>query len=375
MRQAKLLYLWALACSAACGGESDSFDTNPDTPAAVPLEDLPERFAEAYCGVLERCSGFVYDFVFPLEDCATLAAAASRQGGFSLIEAAVDDGRIEYHADLAEACFEAIEARACAEANDRDIEACEAALSGTVPEDGDCELDEECEGSLICETKGACPGRCVERYGAGVPCLENDECANGLVCSTATAHCVVPAGEGAACEGGTEPQCDVGSLCSGNDNALQQPGTCRPLDSVVLRGEGAECDPTSAELCEEGLSCVLLGLSAELAGAWECRALAASGAACRLGLPEHCSAGEYCELALAGAARGEDGECRKLPAPGAACAPRPFGFSPACEAYARCENGQCVALRDLGESCASSAVCYSGYCAAGACEPPRACLD
>jgi hypothetical protein len=374
MQKTSLLCALPLVWFAACGGESDSFDTN--TPAAdVPLENVPERYAEAYCGVLERCSGFFFELVFPLEDCATLAAEAARQGGFSALEAAVEDGRIEYHPDKAEACFDAIEARDCADANDRDIEACEAALSGTVPEDGDCELDEECEGSLICETNAVCPGVCVKRYGPGVACLESDECADGLVCSTATAHCVAPAGEGGACEGGTEPQCDVGLLCVGNDNSQQRPGSCRPLDSVLFQGAGESCDPTNAELCEDGLACVLTGLNEELAAAWECQPIAASGGTCRLGLPEQCPAGEYCDVTLVGAAAGQASECETLPAPGEPCAPRPFGFLAACEAYARCEDGLCVALRDLGESCSSSAVCYSGYCAGGACEPPRACLD
>jgi hypothetical protein len=373
MKKATLVaVLSTLGALPACGGDSSSFDTSPP-PIPVPLEEVPAHYADAYCSVLERCSGFLYELIFPLEDCRRLATEAARQGGFSELIDAVDDGRIVYHADKAGACFEAIEARACSELNARELPECEAALAGTVAEDGDCSLDEECEGALICEHDGACPGACVERYGAGTECVENDQCADGLVCSTATAHCVEPAREGTACEGGTEPQCDVGLLCVGNDNALREPGICRPLDTVSFGSAGASCDPTNAMLCEEGLSCVVTGLGEDLGASWECQAIADLGGPCRLGIPEHCPSGEFCPVGLLEALAGAEADCQPLPAAGEPCANRPLVFLPACEAYARCDAGECVELRDLGESCETSAVCYSGSCADGACEPPRSC--
>jgi hypothetical protein len=376
------------ACAASCGGNSEF---NDGTPAAtggtsgsagegsgaasgIALDELPDAYAGALCSVLEKCGGVAYDLYTAYEDCEKLTAERLRQGGLDALAAAVEAGRVVYHPDLVPACISAIEARDCAELDQRGIDACEAAIVGTAAAGESCELNEECTGSLICELKGTCPGKCVERYTAGIPCASDDECADGLVCSQATAHCVKPAALGEACGGGVEAQCEAGYLCEGDDASKMMAGKCVSSDAVSLGNEGDSCDPSVLALCQPELSCVLTAIKSGVSS-WECRALPEQGGSCGLGLPEDCSAGQYCPLVLADVAKGTfASKCVALPAAGAACADRPLGGMPACVAYARCaSDGTCVNLRNLGESCDTDAVCYSGHCANGACEPVNAC--
>lgn len=396
----KKLWLWGapFVLVVACGGESDDFGPAPTGGASgaggssgassgssgsagkpsggtIALEDTPNAYATAYCSLLERCEGIFYELITAYEDCVMVTEERLRQGGFDALSDAVDAGRIEYHGDLMQACLDAVDARACDELTTRGIPECEAALRGTAAAGESCELNEECEGSLICETNGSCPGTCVERYSAGEECAADDDCADGLVCSKATAHCVKPAQDGEACEGGFEAQCDAGLFCGGADADKMQPGKCAPLASIELGGQGAACDPGGGKLCESGLSCVLTGFDAG-ALIWECRTPSVAGGTCGAGLPEDCVGGQYCPLTSAEVVAGTfTAKCTPLPAAGEACAMRPLGaLMPACAPYARCGgDGKCIDFRDLGESCTNDDVCYSAHCSGGACEPAHAC--
>jgi hypothetical protein len=355
---------------AGCGSSSQFSAADDD----VPLSEVPDGYAKAYCSALERCYGLLFELMYDREDCTTIVADSFRQGDLPSLEAAVEDGRVVYQGKLASACFEAVAERACGDLQNREIEECEAALRGTAAVGEPCELDEECEGSSICETSLACPGMCVRRYGAGVACLEDDQCADGLVCSSATAHCVAPAAEGEPCEGGIEAQCAGGLICVGQEAAEMMPGTCVPIGEVARGAAGEACDPRAAQLCAESASCVVTGITAS-AQTWSCRAVPESGGPCGFGLPENCPDGQYCPLTglqiLAGTV---EARCAPLPAAGEACIERALPFLGECAAYTRCgDDGLCTPLRNLGESCDSNAVCYSGSCANGACEPARAC--
>jgi hypothetical protein len=379
-----------LALALSCGGESDDFGPAPSggasgtggasggagRPAAeIPLEDAPKAYATAYCAVLERCEGFLYDLITAYEDCETITEERLRQGGLDALTEAVDDGRVEYHGDRMQACVNAVVTRPCNLLTTRGIPECEDAMTGTAAKGDGCGLNEECEGSLICETNGTCPGACVERYSAGKPCSADDECADELVCSNVTKHCAKPAAEGEPCEGGVEVQCEPGFFCGGADAGKMQPGACVPVENVKLGGQGAACDPGGGALCQSGLSCVLTGFESG-ALKWECRTPSVANGNCGVGLPEDCAGGQYCPLTSLDIVAGTfTATCTVLPAPGDACATRPLGgLMPACEPYARCGgDGKCNAFRDLGESCTDDAVCYSGHCADGACEPAHAC--
>lgn len=356
----------------ATGGSSAA--AGKPSSGSVALDDLPAAYAEAYCAVLARCEGVFYDLVTAYEDCAKVGAERLRQAGLDALSEAVDDGRVEYHPEKVPGCLEAVRTRACDELDVRGLEECEAAVTGTAAEGEPCSLNEECEGSLICETAEQCPGTCVRRYTAGIACTADDECADGLVCSTATLHCVAPGEQGDPCEGGVEAQCEAGLFCAGADSEKKEPGSCAPLTAITRGKLGQACDPGGGTLCENGLSCVLAGMNGETL-TWECQTPAASGGTCGVGLPEACPDGEYCPLLFEIFQGTFTSKCEPLPKAGEACATRPLdAIMPRCEPYARCgADLECSALRDLGQSCASDAVCYSGRCADGACEPAHAC--
>ena len=354
-------------------GGSSAAAGNPSS-GGVALGDLPEAYADAYCAVLARCEGVFYDLITAYEDCSRVTAERLRQAGLDALSQAVDEGRVEYHPEKVPACLDAVRTRACDELDVRGLAECEAAVTGNAAEGEPCELNEECAGSLMCETGEKCPGTCVERYTAGIACTADDDCADGLVCSTVTRHCVAPAQTGEPCEGGVEAQCEAGLFCGGADAEKMQPGTCAPLSAVTLGKLGQACDPAGGKLCASGLSCVLAGMNGD-ALTWECQTKAASGGSCGAGLPEDCPDGEYCPLLFEIFQGTFSSTCVPLPKAGESCATRPLdAIMPRCEPYARCgADLKCIALRDLGQSCTSDAVCYSGRCANGACEPAHAC--
>ncbi|HEX6278108.1 MAG TPA: hypothetical protein VFZ53_33920 [Polyangiaceae bacterium] len=362
--------LISVATAVACGGSSGFTSGGGDD--SVALDDLPAEFARAQCELVERCYGPLYHVFFVFEDCETRTEAAFRDGGFAALEAAIDAKTVKYDAEKAARCLDELATRDCSEVNQRTLDACEDALAGTIPLGGECNLDEECEGARICEVAAQCPGTCVERYAAGQACTENDECADGLVCSEATNRCVTPAGDGQACGGGIEPQCDGGLLCAGEDENQGRTGTCHPEDQIEEHGIGEACSPSVGDLCEAGLSCVIDSLAPTFA----CQAIAASGGPCGIGFPEQCPVGEYCPISAAELAfEVLAATCRPLPEIGEPCAERPIDIGAACEPYARCDlpTGTCLGLRELGESCSSDELCHSNNCEGGGCAPVRAC--
>jgi hypothetical protein len=380
-------WFWALgvacACAAACSGKSDSTPAAPSGAAGessggsagtsgITLDALPDAYAKAYCSVLERCFGAFYGLITAYEDCEKITAERLRQSGLDALSAAVAGGSVEYHADKVQGCIDSMQSKACADLTERASDACEAAITGTRALGESCELDEECEGSLICDVKDACPGSCVERYTAGIPCGSDDQCADGLVCSQVTAHCVKPADEGEGCGGGVEAQCAAGLLCKGEDKSKMQAGSCVTLDAVALGGEGDACDPATLALCQSGLSCVITAVNPVT---WACKKPGGAGATCGIGLPEACPVGQYCPVTTADLlAMTVEAKCTPLPSAGEACAPRPFDSLQACAPYERCDtDGRCIGLRNLGQSCDTSDVCYTQRCVSGACEPVGAC--
>lgn len=358
------LWLVAAGCgedrAAGAEGESES------EGEGIALEDLPAAYAEEVCSQAEACLGALGELFFDRAQCVQDVTSSGEQGSLPQMQAAIDAGTVVYHSDRAQECVDAIAAAGCEIFSNQPIEACEDMFEGSVDEGGACNIDEECAGAdLYCEND-ACPGACAPRLGAGSECANDGECGDALVCDEGLDTCEAPGAGGAACGGGTEPDCAIGLACWGGDEMAGEPGECTDLAALMTEAEGDACDLIDGPLCEPGLSCVVTSVMP--APVFECQAEVASGAACNLALPDACPDEEYC--AGAEPMTGDiEGNCEPLPGDGEACAPT----FPTCATGAACIDETCVVLRDVGGDCEDDDWCHSGTCADGACAEPAAC--
>ena len=352
--------------------------------APVPIEQVPATLAEAYCTLAGRCEhGLSTDgFVMTGEDCVLLTKKRLELNGLELLAAAVSAGRIEYHPELMQACHDAIAAQECQGTTERDLPACEAAITGSAALGEPCKLSEECQGSLICETRASCPGTCAERYGEGMRCSVDAECADGLRCDPYSGACHRAVNVGEACEGDSDLPCLPGLFCAkGVEEALtmhRPAGTCAYISRGQPGGTPA-CDSLQGLLCgtkelQVPEHCVLESL-VEDSATWACDD--GLGDTCGLAIPEQCPDGQYCPVDSDALARGVfTATCTPLPLPGEPCAHRPLlgTLLPWCAPYARCDTGgTCKALGEVGAFCEDDDQCYTGYCASFQCARSHAC--
>ena len=160
-------------------------------------------------------------------DCVDLTTQRLENGTFALMQQKITAGTIKYDGNKAQACFDALGSLTCDGLLQRDQPACLAALDGTVALGGDCDINEECAGSALCQsTTGTCPGKCMALLTAGTACSADGDCAAaGLQCSSETSLCVKPALVGENCE----------------MDRLLQPG-------LALFGQGRHCQDTRARV-------------------------------------------------------------------------------------------------------------------------------
>jgi hypothetical protein len=342
-----------------------------DGDASVPLADLPPKLAEGMCAAFRNCYGPVFDLFLNGADCVAVTEQRIRNGTFPMLQGKIDEGKLVYHDNKAQACLDELAARTCAQMLDRDSPACLAALDGTVAIGGDCTLDEECQGKALCRSaSGTCPGQCAALLVAGQACSEDGDCQDGLQCSKETRLCVQPAGAGQACEYGAPP-CGPGLLCLGQDDTNQTPGTCKTPADALSAPAGGACDPASGLLCQSGSSCVAESL--DLLGAsinWQCVTTGSypPGGDCKPGFPDACAVGNHCQTGSGSAAL--SGICTTIPAAGEACG---SGMSQ-CQPSAVCVSGICQNQVANGVSCTGDAMCYSEYCGpSGGCEARLPC--
>jgi hypothetical protein len=310
-----LLALFALSVAtgslslAACGGDDDASvapDATPATPDATPvvpdagtgiaLSDIAARLDQAYCDLDLRCHIAV-----------SRDACLQGQTEYNPIPQLVADvptGRVDYHADRAQACLDAVAASDCSFTTLTTMsEACRAIFTARVALDGSCFENEECTSGLcnsICGPDACCAGTCEASYFApvGGPCSTTDDCQYDGYCpatSGGSATCVARLEQGATCIAGSDT-CQLGLVCD---------GTCTRL-------------PARGEACTPGAF-----------------------------LP--CSAfDDFCAAASA--------TCVERGLPGDAC---PADDDTGCVNYARCVNGTCLALALEGEDCTHNE-CYRG---------------
>lgn len=346
----------------ACGSSDEGGGNGGGT--SVPLADVPGMAAEVLCDNIEQC---VDPTLFSLftngEDCVATNTRQIAEGDFAAIDAAVQDGRVVYRGDLVQDCLDGLAALGCDALASNTVEACNLALQGTVDEGGDCELDEECKGTLYCKANGACPGTCSPREAPGASCELDDQCDDGLVC--AQGACVAPGKEGAACNDATP--CRFDFLCVGEDDTAGTPGTCKAGSDVFTNTTGQPCDLVGGSWCAAGSHCAAVDVTMQGEVVWECVAAVGSGAACNAAVPDMCPDGEYCDVPQDMIA----GTCAPMPVDGEPCVEN--GFTAQCATGHRCDGGTCRKRQGNGGSCSDDDVCFSDNCTGGVCAPSKAC--
>lgn len=364
--------VWVPALLAACSGSNTEFTAG----GALPLAELPSELSKALCQAEQTCSPFFYQIGFSNADCKDLLTAQLEQSTFAQIQIAIDAKKTNYDGLKARSCVSAVASGGCS-VLDNDLPAvCREALSGTVPTGGECDIDAECSGLARCQIDGStCPGTCAPLSSAGVACTRNDDCALGLICSSATSHCATPAAEGEQCEGGSAEQCASGLLCIGSSDEKKVAGKCATAAQALTQKEGESCSLDEGPWCVQGLACVVDSVTP---ATYTCHDIAAAGGTCGIALPSECPTGQYCPLNFGDLVLGKlTANCAPLPIAGEACGPalaisRCAG-NLVCNATTDASKPVCVERRELGQSCTSDELCISVHCVAGACVPASVC--
>lgn len=340
-----------------------STSTTPGGNAAV--EDVPALYADAFCDNVDTCGGPLIEAFLGGNDCVDIFGPAITDGQLPLWQAGIEAGTIAYDGSMVSACLREIDRLGCAAFNARDIEACVAVFTGTVAAGGVCNSNEECTGSLYCDSGSACPGTCATRRAAGAACGDDETCTSGLTCEDG--ECTQPAALGAACGGDSAPDCALPGFCVGEDDDAGTPGTCRNIDDVFTASIGEPCDVENGVFCTGDASCALVEADF-MTGAttWTCVAPSASGGSCNAGFPDPCPSGQGCDADIFSGSL--DGTCQALPNAGMPCADSFIGA--ACADGLSCVDETCASIARLGAACEVGEGCASGFCEAGVCSVP-----
>jgi hypothetical protein len=345
--------LWLTGFVFACSSSSSSSGGG----GGIPIEELPAKYAEAMCTAYENCFGPLFGVFLNGSDCTELTTTRLENSAFAQVKGKIDAGTVSYDGTKAQACLDVVSQLSCDDFLQRDQPECLAALDGTVVLGGACDLNEECKGSAICQSKdGVCPGKCVALLKAGQACGADGDCDDGLQCSKETKLCVRPSAVGESCEYGSPP-CGPGRLCLGKDDAKQTPGACYDAKDAMSASDGQTCDPTSGILCVPGVSCVVDSVDL-VAGAvvWRCVTTGTykTGETCKPGIPDPCSSGNYCKPLVADLP--VTGTCTAIPDPKQPCG---TGFGAQCKTGAVCVAGLCENYAANGVDCTGDEMCYS----------------
>lgn len=354
MRFWRLPFALLLSVTAfSCIGDDDG-----DGSGYVLATEIQSAYRDANCTFLTNCG------LFP-DKATCLTANQSGSSSFSLdpnIVAAIGAGRVYYNGSNVKACFDALAARSCdetAESARVTPLACRIVLSGTVPSNESCTIDQECI-SQQCSSGGSgnscAMGLCIGDVAPifvqaqiGENCSSSSGCVAGAYCDQLNGECVAHKAQGAACNLAAE--CAYGLSCVGTTGTR----TCGPLPSV-----GESC--SAGGLCrDQGTYCKYDSLT----GMSTCTQVGLAMATCTS--TSQCSPYYPCNFTA--------GQCTEGPGLGDPC-----GSAQCFEAGTYCDNNTstCTALKSNGATCNSDDECSSDFCdqnqATPLCAQPTVCF-
>ena len=338
--------------------DGDGDPTWPPPPATDELEVLPYDLASGICAALEGCLGdTLLEVTLAGSECVPRTAAVLRYGYNTFRPASTPAGRVIFDPASVPACLTDYAALGCEVIAERAPASCKQVLDGQVELGDACVIDDDCVAGGFCDRDDACPGLCAGLLSDGDDCNRNDQCESGLQCLDG--ECAEDAGEGDDCDGDVAPPCHMGTVCIGDDPEMDQAGTCRAREDVLVVEEGDECDVIAGDWCEEGLACVVdvRGTGSSATVVTVCMERVESGDDCHTSLlPQQCPTGEYCPADL-------DPEytasCVDRPSSAEACGA--FGI---CAPDHYCDGTRCRPFRLVqGRPCTLDGECLSQNCA------------
>ena len=408
----------------AAGSDAATTDAAQDTaaPAAVPLDQIADKFLEAICTAMTSCGGKTFATKQGCMAFLNVQMGAEGDGPGAMV-ALVKAGKATYDAVAAGKCLALYSSCAMIQSNKAPGE-CSKVFVGVAADGATCGQDEECK-SLYCAKSDTqnwdCPGKCTAKVAAGAPCTSDDgcqgdllcledkctasggkagapcvtgSCADGLFCDSSAEKSICAAKEDAGKACSSEDGCKAGLFCgpnSGGDGAsCQAPakvGAACAGGGSGSGGFGSDMFGTAPSPCEGGGLCAPTGTP----GKFVCLAPAALGAACTH--PQQCGG---MDVECAGMTTSEPGKCQLLPGKGQTCTPPdlmkgilftcqlplvcdakalvcsdpPTAGQPClfmCAPSLSCSNGVCQGKAKEGESC-ENADCIKGtQCDNGKC--------
>lgn len=302
------------------------------------IGDYPREFEEAVCKWQWTCHQYERK-----GDCVD-ARTIDRDPEYDYLARAVAAGNVDYDADAAAECLEAIAERSC-DAEVVTPEVCNRVFKGRVGKNAPCLSTAECAGDAVCGFSPncgddqCCVGACrvfAEPLAVGEPCsFSGTDCVEEAYCATDPVTfmptvCTKRVAAGGDCSNGE--RCVEDAQCDG--------AKCR---AVELRGPGERCD-------EEYVACEEPGY---------CDYRPDGNAVCVVagGIGSPCTSSSDCAR-LDSFCDAPSGLCTLLPGPGQPCAD---GYE--CLPYATCDGAYydefgeqegssvCVARARLGEKC------------------------
>ncbi|MBU1243025.1 hypothetical protein KKD52_06040, partial [Myxococcota bacterium] len=328
------------------------------------LADVESEYYNLFCEQIETCGVNPYfDLVInDRQGCLDfLETQLGNEAGLADMIAAVNEGTIVYDAEKGYACIEAMKALACDEFGDLEPEACNGTFTGTIDDNGECFLNEECV-SGYCNTETACPGTCEPAVATGDACDSSDQCITGAKCILG--ECAVfsaPVTAGNPCDS-NEDWCATGLYCNPDTNVC-----------AARIAQDQDCDNVSDQECVSGTMCFGIGDAQKTCT--ELTIVETADAACDYNAGIMCAA--YNDLTCAiDDFQALTGTCQTFKQLNEVCFDSTNLVMTGCDMFGDlyCDmsggyqaDGTCKAKLAGGDACTDSEACLSGFCDVDVC--------